>query len=104
MNLIGEATESEMEGKGFYSLEQMPARFKVVEVKSQRYADNRKPQSWDKRIPGNDIVVTEDGRLLNLFSDGGQSPPKPGWVILVSGGDTDSGYLWTLYGIPGSNS
>jgi len=88
----------------FDSIEHFPARFTIAEVRSLRYTDNRRPQSWDKRLAGNDVVTTVDGKILRLFSDGGQSPPSPGWVILVSGGDSERGYLWTLYGIPGSNA
>ncbi|RMG42821.1 MAG: hypothetical protein D6719_05360 [Candidatus Dadabacteria bacterium] len=84
-------------------LDSIPVRIKVKEILSSRYNNNKRPLSWDERKDGNDIVRSEDGRILNLFSNGQQSPPQPGWVILIKGGDADKGYNWTLYGMtPGS--
>ena len=77
-----------------------PQRIEVAEVVSSRYADNVRPSSWDLRKPGVDLIRTSEGRTIKLASDGGQSPPQPGWVILLTGGDANAGLTWTLYGMP----
>lgn len=82
------------------SLTSLPILVEVIELVSSRYKDNTKPLSWDKRVQGNDVVVTEDNKKLNLLSDGGQSPPQSGWTILVTGGNPTEGYHWTLYSLP----
>ena len=78
----------------------IPERVIVSTIQSSRYRGNIRPQSWDERVEGIDTIVTTDGRTLRLKSDGQQSPPQVGWVILLSAGDDQSGYVWTLYGIP----
>ncbi len=78
----------------------LPARVTVSRVLSSRYSDNLRPESWDDRREGSDEVVTSDQQQLKLWSDGGQSPPKPGWIILLTDGSATSGFKWTLYSIP----
>ena len=41
----------------------------------------------------------KDGSTITLLSDGQQSPPKAGWVVLLYEGSEQDGYRWTLYGI-----
>ena len=67
-----------------------------------RLPEGARPLSWDSRCSGLDVIVTEDGRELKLLSDGGQSPPCPGWMLVLRGGDEESGFAWTLYGMPPS--
>ena len=67
-----------------------------------------KPIDWDNRIAGQDSVVvytesdccnTEAGTetiLLNSLGD--QSTPAPGWVLMLTDGNSETGYSWTLYG------
>lgn len=90
------------------------ARVQVAELVSSRYeaaaaaccgpAKERgcaaRPLSWDERVDGVDVVKTVGGDSIKLFSSSMQSPPKPGWVILLTGGNSTDGYTWTLYGIP----
>lgn len=81
------------------SVEKLPVRVTVDALLSSRYPDGLRPDSWDDRVAGNDLIKA-GGKTIKLRSDGGQSPPQPGWVILLTEGDGSSGYLWTLYGIP----
>lgn len=78
----------------------LPRRVRVGEVLRSRYADSGRPLSWDLRKEGIDEIQSSDGEALKLFSDGGQSTPKPGWTILLTEGNPNTGYRWTLYGIP----
>ena len=84
------------------SLETIPFRDSVEELISSRYDsfEGQKPGSWDARSEGKDVVRLKSGKTVTLFSDGGQSPPKPGWIILLTDGNPSDGYNWTLYGIP----
>lgn len=75
-------------------------RVKVSKLISSRYAGNVRPESWDLRTAGTDTIETEDGRTLKLLSDGQQSPPRPGWQLVITGGDGAEGYTWTLYSMP----
>ena len=84
----------------FDSVDKLPQKVKVGEIVSSRYSDNVRPFSWDQRKDGVDVVRTEDGQVLKLWCDGGQSPPKRGWTLMLRGGDIDQGYQWTLYGMP----
>ena len=84
----------------FDSLDRLPSRIKVVGNVASRYPDHERPSSWDERVAGSDVVLDSESRRIHLLSDGGQSPPKPGWEILVTGGSVQSGYSWTLYSIP----
>ena len=84
----------------YSALETFPVKLEVEQLIESRYPRGERPLSWDGRTEGVDSVRTTDGRLLRLFSDGGQSPPKKGWVIMVEGGSSERGYRWTLYGLP----
>ncbi len=80
-------------------------RVHVVSLISARYdgvcsADYDRPDSWDMRLGGIDIITTEDGETIRLLSTPMQSPPKPGWVLMLTGGAAESGFTWTLYGMP----
>lgn len=84
----------------------LPVRVSVKSVVRARYSDSErgtrglfKPDSWDARSQGIDVITTSDGNTINLLSDGGQSVPLPGWVLLLTDGDKEHGYRWTLYGI-----
>lgn len=79
-----------------------PFRVEVESIISSRYTGHEKPLSWDERREGIDVIKTSDQKTLRLLSDGGQSPPQPGWVILITGGDESIGYTWTLYAMPKS--
>lgn len=77
----------------------LPKRICVEKIVSSRYSNKERPLSWDERTPGVDIVETSDGEVIKLKSDGGQSPPKQGWIVLLTAGTSESGYNWTLYGL-----
>lgn len=79
----------------------LPCRVQISSLEASRYApSHERPASWDRRVDGIDVVRTADGQTIKLQSDGQQSPPKEGWIILLTGGNGDDGYIWTLYGIP----
>lgn len=83
----------------------LPARIQVAELVSSRYVETagslpERPMSWDERKEGTDLIRTTSGETVRLYSSAMQSPPKPGWVVLITGGSGDTGYTWTLYGIP----
>lgn len=78
----------------------LPRLVTVSSIVSSRYSENRRPQSWDERTPGVDVIRDSSGSELRIVSDGQQSPPQPGWVIQLLGGDHTAGYRWTLFGIP----
>jgi len=59
-----------------------------------------RPLSWDARKSGIDRIRTVAGEDLLLRSDGMQSTPKPGWLLLLVDDHDDEAYRWTLYGIP----
>ena len=88
----------------------MSAKVCVAEVVSSRYrgitsvgrvesAGGERPQSWDQRVAGIDVVRAVGGETIKLHSMAMQSTPKPGWVIVLTGGSEDEGYTWTLYGM-----
>ena len=77
----------------------LPQRVVVKSLQKSRYLDNERPQSWDERCAGIDIIATEDGLVMSLLSDAGQSPPKPGWILILTSGDSHGGFRWTLYGL-----
>lgn len=85
---------------GYASFNQIPVRLEVQRLVDSRYSDGKKPLSWDERREGLDVIQTVDGSLVKLFSDGGQTPPQSGWVIMLTDGNADQGYVWTLYGMP----
>ena len=66
-----------------------------------RYENFERPSSWDKRQEGIDIILLDTKEntsndfseffkknifddTIYLWSNGGQSPPKPGWKILLT--------------------
>ncbi len=59
-----------------------------------------RPLSWDERVSGSDVVKTQEGLTLKLQSSAQQTPPQPGWVLVLTGGSAEAGYDWTLYGLP----
>jgi hypothetical protein len=83
-------------------LASVPCRVDVSETLQTRYGYGSvdRPLVWEERTEGIDTVRTVDGRTIRLRSDGQQSPPKPGWGLIISGGDATSGYTWTLYSLP----
>lgn len=76
----------------------MIGRVVVKEVLKARYPE--RPRNWNERSAGIDIIKTEQGDTLELLSDGQQSPPKKGWVIMLREVDKEGRFTWTLYGIP----
>ena len=79
------------------------AKVSVAEVVSSRYVGARggdRPLLWDERRAGKDVVRIEGGETLTLQSSAMQSTPKPGWILVLTGGSQGGGYTWTLYGIP----
>lgn len=81
-------------------LPQLPAEVQVEELLSSRYSSGERPASWDERQAGEDLVRTSEGQTLKLWSEGGQSPPRCGWRIILRSGTKESGYRWTLYSLP----
>lgn len=89
------------------------AKVQVAEVITSRYDHSSRsshealtgfrPSGWQDRLEGLDTVRTSSGEILRLFSTGAQSVPKPGWVIVITGGTFEEGYSWTLYGIPAAH-
>lgn len=75
-------------------------RVRVESIVASRYGGAERPDSWDERIGGIDVVVIEGGETLKLNSTPMQSPPKPGWVLMLTGGGSEEGFAWTLYGMP----
>lgn len=75
-------------------------RVTVKKVLSSRYATSSRPSSWDERKDGIDCIRTTSGEEIKLLSNGQQSTPKEGWVILLQDGSEEKGFTWTLYGIP----
>lgn len=86
----------------------LPDKVVVRSLVQSRYgeSDGRaisdRPLAWDERLAGIDTVQLESGESIALNSDGQQSPPKAGWILLLTGGTAESGYTWTLYGMPAS--
>ncbi len=81
------------------SPEHLPRRVRVEKIIESRYADGKRPLSWDERVEGKDKIQTDDSEQITVFSDGGQSPPQPGWEILLTSKEDDA-FRWTLYGLP----
>ena len=89
----------------------LPARIQVHELVSSRYGLGYappetldeglpRPLSWDERVSGSDVVKTQEGLTLKLQSSAQQTPPQPGWVLVLTVGSAEAGYDWTLYGLP----
>jgi hypothetical protein len=75
---------------------------RVVVVKrllEHRYSSGIRPVDWDSRRQGLDKVESVDGEEIGLLSDGSQSSPKEGWSIVLTAGDEQAGYRWTLYSL-----
>ena len=70
----------------------------VSKVVSSRYEPGTRPVSWDERVTGEEVVVSDEGDEITLVSNGGQSSPAPGWLLLLEQQDNSS-YSWTLYGL-----
>lgn len=77
----------------------LPRKVEVLSTVRSRYADGARPPSWDARCDGVDVVAVQGGEQLRLWSDGGQSTPKHGWVLMLTDGNPQDGYKWTLYGL-----
>ena len=83
-----------------------PVRLEITHLVSSRYdsgggsqSKGARPADWDTRKEGVDVVLVSSGATVKLKSSAMQSPPKPGWVIMLNGGSETEGYTWTLYGI-----
>lgn len=79
-----------------------PCRVQVARVVSSRYSGQsvvERPQDWEARKGGIDEVEIIGGATIRLASSPMQSPPKPGWILMITGGDADNGFVWTLYGL-----
>ncbi len=86
------------------------AKVCVADVVLSRYASttrasyagsqrDARPSSWDERVEGIDVIRAVGGETITLKSSAMQSTPKPGWIIVLTGGSEQAGYSWTLYGI-----
>jgi hypothetical protein len=73
-------------------------KVQVSSIVSSRYKNIARPDSWDERVAGKEVIQTTCGKTLELFSDGQQSTPQPGWVIMVEEGVSTP--KWTLFGMP----
>ncbi|MCI5065882.1 hypothetical protein MRY87_09175 [bacterium] len=92
-------------------VQQEKRRVVVSELLEGRYQQDdgsfgERPLSWDERVSGRDRIRTEDGEEIALFSDGQQSPPQPGWVLLLLEPVSQEEFpskephlTWTLYGM-----
>lgn len=87
----------------FDSLSSTPLKVSVCKLVSSRYPTHQRPESWDERRAGVDVVETLDGKVLKLWSDGQQSPPKEGWELMITENAPDGAYRWTLYGLGSAN-
>jgi len=75
-------------------------RVRVNRLVKGRYGANGRPNSWDERLEGIDEVAIDGGEVVKLRSTPMQSPPKSGWVLMLTGGNATDGFFWTLYGMP----
>lgn len=66
---------------------------------SHGYTLNR-PDNWDKRFGGVDVISLDNGETVTLVSSGQQSTPQPGWTLMLTAEKPGVGYEWTLYGLP----
>ena len=87
-----------------------PKLIKVKRLIKSRYQnfdnceeDQNRPASWNHRKPGIDLIESDSGEELQLLSSGGQPAPKEFWDIVLTSGDKESGYQWTLYGLGQKN-
>lgn len=79
---------------------ELPQQIEVAELISSRYQENERPDSWSERFEGFDVIRTTEGKVVKLLSSGGQSPPAKGWRLVLTSGEPERGYEWTLYGLP----
>jgi len=84
--------------------ESLPKRVVVAEVLSSRYEPGERPVSWDDRSPGLETIRDASGVQHQLYSNGGQSTPAPGWELLLTKEASTQAegaqpLEWTLYGI-----
>lgn len=79
----------------------LPKKIIVSEIISSRYPNSGgiHNSSWDERITGIDVIKSSEGNPLKLYSDGMQSTPQKGWSIMLTSGNEETGYRWTLYGV-----
>lgn len=70
----------------------------VEKLISSRYRDNKRPLRWEERKEGIDVILTTENEEIRLYSTAQQSPPRPGWIIILRGKKEDA-FTWTLYGI-----
>ena len=91
------------------SIDSLPRKVSVKSLVSSRYDSfykdevlefGQRPESWDDRLEGKDVIESDCGDTIDLWSDGGQSPPHNGWVIMLTSVKESGSYAWTLYGIP----
>ena len=98
-----ESCEVKMIGSRGEAVSRNERRVRVGRVVKSRYSAGFRPLSWDDRKAGVDIIETVEGEVFRLSSSGQQSCPQPGWEIVLTGGDGEQGYGWTLYGLaPGA--
>lgn len=55
--------------------------------------------NWDDRIEGVDVVESDTGETVRLWSEGSQSPPQSGWTIVLRETSTPDKLRWTLFSI-----
>ena len=77
----------------------LPRLVVVKKLIEQRYPSGIRPADWDARREGLDTVESVEGHKITLLSDGSQSSPKEGWAIVLTTGDDQVGYRWTLYSL-----
>jgi hypothetical protein len=77
----------------------LPKKVEVLSVVRSRYVGGGRPKSWDSRKEGIDVVAVDGGEQIRLWSDGGQSTPRHGWVLMLTEGNSQDGFRWTLYGL-----
>lgn len=80
------------------------SRYATIGSASGSHVQGRgRPASWDQRSEGIDVIRTAGGETVKLKSSAMQSTPRPGWIIVLTGGTEHEGYSWTLYGITPSH-
>ena len=71
----------------------------VVSSRYGRFSAGKRPLLWDERVEGREVVKVDGGEEVTLLSSAMQSTPKPGWILVLTGGSESAGFTWTLYGI-----
>jgi hypothetical protein len=72
---------------------------KVRKLLESRYPSAIRPMNWDDRIEGVDVVESDTGETVRLWSEGSQSPPQSGWTIVLRETSTPDKLRWTLFSI-----